>query len=362
MTTLSGHRRVVAAMSGGVDSAVAALRLLQHDVDVVALTLLLRSDADHAPVPPPEAIDRARAVAHHLNIPFHLIDARNAFQREVVDYFVREYAAGRTPNPCVVCNRFVRFGILMEQARDLGASLLATGHYARIRSADGEFRLLRGADPGKDQSYFLHALTQDQLARTTFPLGDLQKEDVRAIAASHGLPVAEQAESQDVCFLAGGDYREFLESVAPHSLRPGPILDPDGRLLGEHQGLAAYTIGQRKGLDISGPEPLYVLAIEPGENALIVGPVEELGQDRCRVVNLRMISPVSPREPFQAEAQIRYRAQPTPVAVHPLPGRRADVQFEESQRDITPGQFLVLYRGDLVLGGGIISAAQQAAT
>ena len=362
MSTLSGHRRVVAAMSGGVDSAVAALRLLHHDVDVVALTLLLRSEPDQAPVPPPEAIDRARAVSRHLNIPFHLIDARDAFQREVVDYFVAEYAAGRTPNPCVVCNRFVRFGLLMEQAWELDASLLATGHYARIRSAHGEFQLLRGVDSGKDQSYFLHALTQDQLARTTFPLGDLQKEDVRAIAASHNLPVAEQAESQDVCFLAGGDYRAFLERVAPHSLRPGPIRDSHGRLLGEHRGLAAYTIGQRKGLDVSGPEPLYVLAVEPGENALIVGPAEELGQDHCRVADLHMISGTSPREPFQAEAQIRYRARSTPVTVHPLSGNRADVQFEESQRDITPGQFLVLYRGDLVLGGGIISAAQQTAT
>lgn len=361
MSTLSGHRRVVAAMSGGVDSAVAALQLLDHDVDVVALTLLLRSDRDHAPVPPPQAIDRARAVARLLGIPFHLVDARDAFQREVVDYFIAEYAAGRTPNPCVVCNRFVRFGFLMDQARDLGATLLATGHYARIRSVDDEFRLLRGVDPGKDQSYFLHALTQSQLAWTHFPLGGMRKEDVREMASHHSLPVAEQAESQDVCFLAGGDYREFLEQVAPHGLQPGPIRDTHGKLLGQHEGLAAYTIGQRKGLAVSGPEPLYVLAIEPDENALIVGPAEQLGRASCCVINLHFISGGAPRDRFRAEAQIRYRAQPAPVTVRALPGNHADVRFDEPQRDITPGQFLVLYRGDLVLGGGIISVTRHAA-
>jgi tRNA-specific 2-thiouridylase len=352
---LSGHRRAVAALSGGVDSAVAALRLLDHDLDIIGVTLQLRADPDFPPVPSPEALTRARAVARHLGIPFHLIDARDAFQREVVDYFIAEYAAGRTPNPCVVCNRFVRFGLLTETALELGIELLATGHYARIRFVDGEYQLLRGVDPRKDQSYFLHALTQDQLARTHFPLGNLTKEDVRRIAARHELPVAKQEESQDVCFLAGGDYREFLANHAPQSLKPGPIRDIHGDLLGEHRGLAAYTIGQRKGLDIPGPEPLYVLALDPRENALIVGPADQLGLDRCHVTNLHFIGRGVPHEPFRAEAQIRYRAQAAKVAVHPLPGDRADVHFDRLQRDITPGQFLVLYRGDLVLGGGIIA-------
>jgi len=359
VSALSGHRRVVAAVSGGVDSAVAALQLLDHELDVVAVTLLLQSDPDHPPVPTPEAIDRAQDIARRLGIPFHLVDVRDAFRREVVDYFVAEYAAGRTPNPCVVCNRFVRFGLLMEQARELGASLLATGHYARIRTVDGELQLLRGVDPRKDQSYFLHALTQNQLAWTHFPLGGLKKEEVREIAARHSLPVAEQAESQNVCFLAGGDYRQFLQREAPHSLQPGPIRDTEGKLLGEHRGLAAYTIGQRKGLNISGPEPLYVLAIEPRENTLIVGPGEELGSNRCLVTNLHLISGSAPLESFRAEGQIRYRARPTPVTVHPLPCDQADVMFDQPQRGIAPGQFLVLYRGDLVLGGGIIATSRQ---
>jgi len=354
---LSGHRRVAVAMSGGVDSAVAALRLLAHHVEVVGLTLQLRTEPDHPPVPSPEAIERARAVARRLGIPFHLLDARDAFQREVVDYFVAEYAAGRTPNPCVVCNRFVRFDLLVERAHELGAERLATGHYARIRSTDGEYELLRGVDLMKDQSYFLHALTQDQLSRTYFPLGGLKKEDVRRIAARHDLPVAEQEESQDVCFLAGGDYREFLERVAPESLEPGPIRDVHGTRIGEHRGLAAYTVGQRKGLDVSGAEPLYVLALETSENALIVGPADQLGSDRCWVTSLHVIGSSMPKEPFRAEAQIRYRAQPTEVTVHPLPGNRADVRFDRTQRDITPGQFLVLYRGDLVLGGGVIASS-----
>jgi tRNA-specific 2-thiouridylase len=342
-----------------VDSAVAASILVERGYDVIAITLRLRVEQPWGPVPTPDAVDRARRVSDQLSIPFRLIGAEEAFQREVVDPFIAEYAAGRTPNPCVRCNRFVRFGLLMERALAMGAQALATGHYARVRESGGRYQLLRGQDPGKDQSYFLYRLTQDQLAHALFPLGALKKEAVRDIARQHSLPLAERAESQDICFLADEDYRRFLAEQAPHVLHPGAIRDTAGRVVGQHQGLAAYTIGQRKGLGISAPEPLYVLSIRPEENVLIVGTAGELGQDACLVEAMHTVSGEPPLRSFRAQAEIRHRARPAAVIVHPLPGGRARVAFDTSQRDITPGQSLVLYDGDVVLGGGIICEAQS---
>jgi tRNA-specific 2-thiouridylase len=342
-----------------VDSAVAATRLVEQGLTVIGMTLRLRSEEEGQAVPSPEAIERAASICHHLGIPFHVVDARAAFQRDVIDYFVGEYTAGRTPNPCVRCNRLIRFGLLMERALALGADAMATGHYARIRQIDGAYQLLRGEDAWKDQSYFLHTLNQDQLARTRFPVGRLTKEKVRHIARQRKLLVAGQAESQDVCFLAEGDYRQFLKEEAPEAFEPGPIVDTAGRRLGEHGGLAGYTIGQRKGLSISALEPLYVLAIEPEENALIVGTADQLGRDSCRVRGMHYISGDTPGQPFRAEAQIRYRADPAAVTVCPRGEERATVAFDDPQRDITPGQFLVVYDGDVVLGGGVICTPQN---
>ena len=356
--------RVFAALSGGVDSAVAAVLLVERGFEVIGAMLRLwaeprpgsaRADTSDAP----EAVDRARCVADWLNIPFYLIDAEEPFKVHVVDYLVAEYAAGRTPNPCVPCNRVIRFGLLMERSRALGAEFLATGHYARVRAVAGCYQLLRGRDSRKDQSYFLHTLDQQQLAHVLFPLGELTKGEVRAIARRSGLPVAEQPESQDICFLADGDYRRFLAHQAPHLFRPGPILDTSGQVLGQHQGLPGYTIGQRKGLGITAPEPLYVLAIEPADNAIIVGPAEEMGRDECLVEEMHYIDGNMPTVPFQATAQIRYRARPTPVTIIPLPDRAAHVRFASPQRDITPGQYLVLYDGEIVLGGGVICESRQ---
>jgi tRNA-specific 2-thiouridylase len=310
-------------------------------------------------VPSPDAVGRARRVSERLGISFHLIDAGEVFEREVVANFIEEYAAGRTPNPCVRCNRLVRFELLMEQALVKGAQALATGHYARVRHDGERSQLLRGQDPDKDQSYFLYRLNQTQLARVLFPLGPMTKDVVRAIAHRNGLPAAEQAGSQDICFLADEDYRGFLAEHAPHVLRPGPIHDTAGRLLGQHHGLAAYTVGQRKGLGISASEPFYVLSIRPEENAIIVGTAEELGQDSCLIRETVFVSGEAPTHPFRAQAQIRYRARPASVSVKPLPGGQARVEFDRAQRDITPGQSLVLYSGDVVLGGGIICEAQN---
>jgi tRNA-specific 2-thiouridylase len=351
--------RIVVALSGGVDSAVAAALLVEQGYDVVGVMLRLwvepgAGDEQSNRCCTPDAVDRARRIAAQLDIPFYLVNAEAEFKTRVVDYLVAEYGAGRTPNPCVRCNRTVRFGFLMNRALALGAEFLATGHYARVRQAHGRYQLLRGLDPQKDQSYFLHALSQEQLARALFPLGELTKEEVRAIARERGLPAAEQPESQDLCFLADGDYRHFLERHAPHLFRPGSIRDTSGRVLGQHTGLPAYTIGQRKGLQISAAEPLYVLAIQPEENALLVGTAAELGRDECVVAEMHTISGEPPSAPFSATAQIRYRARAAAVTVTPLPDGSAHVRFAAPQRDITPGQFVVLYDGEVVLGGGMV--------
>ncbi len=355
--------RVVVALSGGVDSAVAAALLVEQGYEVAGAMLRLWAEPgpDEARVNrccTPEAVARARQVADQLGIPFSLIDAGAEFKAQVVDYFVAEYSAGRTPNPCIPCNRTIRFGLLLNRALASGATCIATGHYARVQSIGGHYQLLRGRDPKKDQSYFLHALNQKQLAHVLFPLGDLTKEKVRDIARQRGLPVAEQPESQDVCFLADGDYRRFLAQQAPHLFQPGPIRDTAGRVLGQHQGLPAYTIGQRKGLRIAALEPLYVLAIELAENALVVGTAEELGWDECTVEEMHYISGETPTAPFHTTAQIRYRARPTSVTVTPLSHRKAHARFASPQRDITPGQFLVLYEDKVMLGGGVICVAR----
>jgi tRNA-specific 2-thiouridylase len=354
-----GFTRVVVALSGGVDSAVAAALLVEQGYEAVGVMLRLwvepgSGEEQSNRCCTPEAVGRARHTAAQLDIPFYLVNAEAEFKSRVVDYLVAEYGAGCTPNPCVRCNRTVRFGFLLNRALALGAGFLATGHYARVQKISGRYRLLRGFDSHKDQSYFLHALSQEQLAHVLFPLGELTKEEVRAIARDRGLPVAEQPESQDLCFLADGDYRRFLQRHAPHLFQPGPIRDTSGSVLGRHRGLSGYTIGQRKGLGISAAEPLYVLAIEPTENALVVGNVTELGRNECMVAGMRYIDGGLPTVPFNAAAQIRYRAHPAAVVVTPLPDRGAHIRFASPQRDITPGQFLVLYEGEVVLGGGTI--------
>ncbi len=346
---------VAVALSGGVDSSVAAALLVQQGADVIGVTLVLWSDGDPASGP----IARARHTAELLRIPFHLIDARAPFRALVVDYFVREYAEGKTPNPCVHCNRLVKFGLLLDQARGLGTARLATGHYARVRQVDGRWELLRGVDRNRDQSYFLHALDQSQLARCAFPVGALTKEPVRTLARELGLPAANAEESQDICFLAHGDYRPFLARAAPGVLRPGPILDTDGRVLGQHQGLASYTVGQRKGLGISASAPLYVVSILPAKNELVVGTKEALRRDGCRVEQMRYVSGSPPGTSFRAAAQVRYRSRPVAVTVeHASPGE-AQVHFDAPQSAVAPGQFLVLYDDEMVLGGGVICERQQ---
>jgi tRNA-specific 2-thiouridylase len=355
--------RVVVAMSGGVDSSVAAALLKDQGYDVVGLMLKLWSDGDAERgranrCCTPADVDAARSIANQLDIPFYLINIADTFKSTVVDYFVSEYVAGRTPNPCLMCNRHIRYELLLNKALGLGAQYLATGHYARVREVDGQYQLLRGADPNKDQSYVLSVLGQNELAHALWPLGEMTKPQVRELAAKFKLSVAEKVESQDLCFLANGDYRDFITRHSPDgTIQPGDIRTTAGEVIGQHQGLPFYTIGQRKGLGIAAPEPLYVIALEAADNSVIVGTKNELGRGECAVRDMHYVSGHVPSiEPFRATAKIRYKAREAAVTVYPAQtaARAARVEFDEAQRDITPGQGLVLFDGDVVLGQGFI--------
>ncbi len=351
--------RVVIALSGGVDSSVAAALLKEEGHEVLGVMLRLWSqpglEGSNACCTP-DAMQLAAHVAHQLRIPFEVLDVAAPFREQVVGYFLDALAAGETPNPCLVCNRQIRWGVLWQQARALGADYLATGHYVRLRrAADGRVELLRGVDPAKDQSYVLHVLTQENLQHALFPVGGYTKDQIRALARQYRFPTAYQADSQDLCFLSGGDYRDFLRRYAPDTLRPGPILLRDGRQIGEHQGLAGYTIGQRKGLGVAWREPLYVLEKDVQRNALIVGTREELGSDRLRAVRVNWLDGFPPDAPRRVEVKIRYKARPATATLVPLGADQAEVRFDHPLRDITPGQAAVFYQDERVLGGGFIA-------
>ncbi|MCS6774533.1 MAG: tRNA 2-thiouridine(34) synthase MnmA [Anaerolineae bacterium] len=365
-----GRTRVVVAMSGGVDSSVAAALLVQQGYDVVGIMLRLWAeealDGDSARANrccTPEAVADARQIAELLGIPFYDVHAEAVFKQRVVDTWVEAYAKASTPNPCFTCNRSIRFGFLMQKARALGADFLATGHYARIRRDDTTtppcYRLLKGVDERKDQSYVLHVLGQADLARAMFPVGEYTKEQVRQLARAFGLPTAERPESQDLCFLTQGDYRGFLVRQKPEVARPGPILNTRGEIVGEHDGLPFYTIGQRRGLHIAPrsarAEPLYVLRLDPDRNAVIVGTADELGFRTALVRAMHYVSGEAPREPLRCTAKIRYKAREAPGMLYPNPDGSARFEFDEPQRDLTPGQGLVCYLGDEVIGGGVIA-------
>jgi tRNA-specific 2-thiouridylase len=350
--------RVAVALSGGVDSAVAALLLVQQGYDVLGLMMRLWAEED-AENPranrccSPQGVEDARRVAQLLDIPFYLVNYAREFKAAVVDPFVGEYAAGRTPNPCLACNRHIKFGRLLERARSLDADFLATGHYARIVQGEGRYRLLKGADRRKDQSYVLYMLGQRELGQVLFPLGELTKDEVRARAVQAGLPVGEKPESQEICFVGDEGYHPFLSRQAPATVRPGPIVDAAGRVLGQHQGLAFYTVGQRHGLGIATGEPLYVLQLDPARNALVVGPEEALGQRELLAGQVSFVAGDAPPV-SRVTAKVRYKAPESPGTLLPLDEGRVRLVFDQPQRAITPGQAVVFYQGEEVLGGGII--------
>jgi len=298
----------------------------------------------------------ARSVSHRLNIPYYLVDEAEDFQKQVIHYFAQEYKAGRTPNPCVMCNEKLKFGTLMLRARQLGAEKVATGHFARVeKSADGSRHLLkRGRDPRKDQSYFLFSLKQEQLARTIFPLGELTKSDTRGIARDCQLKTADKAESMEICFVPDKDYGQFLRASNLVNRHEGEIVSLDGRVLGQHEGIEFFTIGQRKGLGISAPRPLYVIALDAEANRVIVGDELALDRDDFTVERCNWIPWDSPPGALEAVAKIRYNHPGTPATITPAVNGGARVKLRTAQRAITPGQACVFYQDDLVLGGGWI--------
>lgn len=345
-------------MSGGVDSSVAAALLKEQGYEVIGMMLRLWSEPgkeESNRCCTPDSMAQARRVAAKLDIPFYVIDAKDVFRETVVEYFLEGYARGETPNPCLVCNRKIRWTFLLDHALALGADFMATGHYARVRRTEsGNVVLLRAVDRNKDQSYVLHVLAQTQLERALFPVGDHAKPEIRQIAERHGLPTASRKDSQDLCFLAGEDYRNFLQRNASEMLHPGQIVTHDGSTIGMHNGLANYTIGQRKGLGIASPVPLYVLRKDAARNEVIVGTQGQLGSQELTAREVNWVSRVRPREPFRAEVKIRYTAREAEAWVTPVGEDQAQVTFDSPQRDITAGQAAVFFQNDLVLGGGLI--------
>lgn len=351
--------KVVVGLSGGVDSSVAAATLHHRGYEVIGLTLWLMKGKGQCCS---EGMVDAAFICEQLGIPHHIVDSRDLFQAQIIDYLVSGYEAGITPLPCSQCNRAVKFGPMVKYAREtLDSDRIATGHYARIRFSESEnrYQLLRAIDRSKDQSYFLYDLTQDLLAATLFPLGEQTKEETRKIARELGLKTADKPESQDLCLIEShGSMREFLDKyITPTE---GDIVDLSGKVLGKHAGIHHYTIGQRKGIGIAAPDPLYVVKLDPVTNRVIVGDRESAVSDDCTVARMNWVSIPEPSAPIRAEVQVRYRSPAVPVNVIPLDNHRARLVFDEPQFSITPGQAAVLYDGETVLGGGIIERKAEA--
>jgi tRNA-specific 2-thiouridylase len=354
--------RVVVGMSGGVDSSVTAYLLQKQGFEVIGVTMKLWPQDCAAIIEDkccgPQAMMDARSVAHQIGIPHYVVDDQALFQKKVVDYFAAEYKSGRTPNPCILCNELVKFGSLLDRAREMGAEFVATGHYARIEKA-GEngntcWLLKRGRDLRKDQSYFLFSLRQDQLASSLMPLGELSKTETRTLAAELGLKVADKEESMEICFVPGNDYGKFLRETMHIAPRQGEIVDIKGRVLGRHMGIENFTIGQRKGLGIASEKALYVVALEVETNRVIVGDNQDLAASEFIAEAMRWIPFDPPNKVIECTVKIRHGHEATAATVTLLEGDCVRVKLHEPQRAVTPGQAAVFYDGDLVLGGGWI--------
>ena len=347
--------KVAVALSGGVDSSAAALLLKEAAYEVIGVHMRLW-DSPHSQY----QTNRAENICRILDIPYHHVDLQEEFESCVVDYFCREYQQGRTPNPCVACNQYMKFGLLLDKALSLGADYLATGHYAKVEHSSDGHRLLKAADARKDQSYFLYTLTQEKLGHVLFPLGGYSKDEVKQMAKQAGLPTAARS-SQDICFISQKNYSAFLSQRFPST--PGDIVDTEGRKLGEHQGIGFYTIGQRHGLGFASGKPLYIIKIEAESNIIVLGHEEELYSQKLAAQKVNWILGKAPREPITATAKIRYKSKEAEAII--TPHRRCelerdegeaifDVSFTQPQKAVAPGQAIVFYNMDEILGGGII--------
>jgi len=361
-------KRVLMAMSGGVDSSVAAALLVEQGYEVIGVTMNTWTDDipeeiqmnQHSGCCSIGAVEDARSVANRLGIPFYVMNFQGHFAGTVIDYFIAEYVKGRTPNPCIACNRYVKFSAFLDKARQLECDYVATGHYAIIgkdQQYPDRWLLGKSQDRRKDQTYVLQNLTQDALAHTLFPIGGMEKLDVRRLAAKYGFVTAEKPDSQEICFVYDNDYGRFLQERVPEAIQPGPIFNTRGQVVGEHKGLPLYTVGQRKGLGLTTSKPVYVTALDPERNAVIVGEDEETYQGGLLASDMNWIALQSLQEPIRCTAKIRRMAEEAPCVVYPEEGGGVRVRFEEPQRAITPGQAVVFYQGQWVLGGGTIDRA-----
>jgi len=359
---------VAVAMSGGVDSSVAAAIIMQEGYQVIGVTMQVWSrDRQTSEIDSFDgccgfgAIDDAKRVARKLGISHYVMELSDIFSQKVITDFCQQYSLGKTPNPCIRCNRYIKFDALLERAKGLGADFVASGHHARIErdEAKGRYLLKKGIDRDKDQSYVLYSLTQEQLKHTLLPIGHFTKQRVREIARELGLPVVAKQESQDICFIPDNDYPKFLKQFVPQGVKPGPILNEQGSTLGEHQGILFYTIGQRKGLGISAGEPLYVTAIDPKRNAIVVGSKQAAYGSELIASGLNWITTTRLEQPSIVKAKIRYRHQGAEATIAPLDEDKVYVKFSQPQMAITPGQAIVFYEGDTVLGGGTIEQVRK---